>query len=66
MLVVNLTAAARVIVVIISNLFKCTFYGGICTKTPPSQPAAPSSSPHSIHLTMALLVMVMVVTLVGL
>ena len=90
---VIVTAAASVIVVISSNLFKYTFYGGICgfvrgsdvnsccggsflahhfhhyqhhTKTPPSQPAALSSSPHSIHLTMALLVMVMVVPLVGL
>ena len=88
-----MTAAARVVVVISSNLFMCTFYGGIwgfvrgrgvksccggsslahhfhhCqyhTKTPPSQPAALSSSPHSIHLTMALLVIVIVVTLIGL
>ena len=30
MLVVVVTAAARVIVVYSSNLFKCTFYGGIC------------------------------------
>ena len=88
---VIVSAAARVVVVISSNLIKCTFYGGICgfvrgrdvncccggsslahhfhhyqhhTKTP--QPAALSSSPHSIHLTMAILAMVMVVTLVGL
>ena len=30
MLVVIVTAAARGVVVIRSNLFKCTFYGGVC------------------------------------
>ena len=53
MVVVMVTAAVRVVVVISTNLFNCIFFGGIrCI------PASTPALPHTIHLTMALLMMV--------